>query len=66
MKKKGRKRGGPKLTNDLSVERSGLLGGVVLRVGADVATTDVLDGHVLDVEADVVSWLVCVVLHMSE
>ena len=41
--------------NDLGVEGSGLLGGVVLRVGADVSSSDVLDGDVLDVEADVVS-----------
>lgn len=41
--------------NDLGLEGSGLLGGVVLRVRADVSTTDVLDGDVLDVEADVVS-----------
>jgi hypothetical protein len=37
--------------DNLGVEGSGLLGGVVLRVGADVTTTDVLDGDVLDVEA---------------
>jgi len=42
--------------NDLGVERSGLHGGVVLGVGADVSSSDVLDGHVLDVETDVVSW----------
>lgn len=41
--------------NDLGVERSGLLGGVVLRVGADVSSSDVLDRDVLDVETDVVS-----------
>jgi hypothetical protein len=41
--------------NDLGVERSSLLGGVVLRVGADVSTADVLDRDVLDVEANVVS-----------
>lgn len=38
--------------NDLGVEGGGLLGGVVLRVRADVSTADVLDGNVLDVEAD--------------
>lgn len=42
--------------NDLGVERSGLLGGVVLRVGTDVSSSNVLDGHVLHVETDVVSW----------
>ena len=36
--------------NDLGVEGSGLLGGVVLRVTADVSTTDVLDRDVLDAE----------------
>ena len=41
--------------DDLSQERLGALGGVVLGVTSDVATTDILDGHVLDVEADVVS-----------
>lgn len=41
--------------DDLGVEGSGLLGGVVLGVGGDVATTDILDGDVLDVEADVVT-----------
>jgi len=43
--------------DDLSVETLGLLGGVVLAVRADVTTSDVLDGHVLDVESDVVTWL---------
>ena len=38
--------------NDLGVERSGLLGGVVLRVTADISTADVLDGDVLDAVAD--------------
>jgi len=41
--------------DDLSLERSGLAGGVVLGVGSDHTTTDVLDGDVLDVEADVVT-----------
>ena len=41
--------------DDLSVEGSGLLSGVVLGVGGDVATTDILDGDVLDVETDVVT-----------
>lgn len=41
--------------DDLGVEGSGLLGGVVLGVGGDVATADILDGDVLDVEADVVT-----------
>lgn len=41
--------------DDLSVERSSLHGGVVLGVGADVSSSDVLDRDVLDVETDVVS-----------
>jgi len=41
--------------DDLGVEGSGLLGGVVLGVGADVSSSDVLDGNVLDVESDVVT-----------
>lgn len=32
--------------DDLSGEGSGLLGGVVLGVGGDVTTTNILDGHV--------------------
>jgi hypothetical protein len=42
--------------NDLGVERVGTLGGVVLGVTSNVTTTDFLDGNVLDVEADVVTW----------
>jgi len=41
--------------NDLGVERGSALSRVVLGVRSDVATTDVLDGHVLDVEANVVT-----------
>lgn len=41
--------------DDLGVERRGLLGGVVLGVTTNVSTTDILNGHVLDVESDVVS-----------
>jgi hypothetical protein len=41
--------------DNLSVERSGFLGRVVLRVGSDVTTADILDGDVLDVETDVVT-----------
>lgn len=41
--------------DDLSVEGSGLLGRVVLGVGGDVSTADILDRDVLDVEADVVT-----------
>jgi hypothetical protein len=41
--------------NDLGVEGLGTLGGVGLGVTGNVATTDLLDGDVLDVEADVVT-----------
>merc|ERR1740130_2405954 len=41
--------------NDLGVERDGLLRRIVLGVTADVATTDLLDGNVLDVESNVVA-----------
>ena len=41
--------------DDLGVERLDLLGGVVLRIGGDVASTDFLDGNVLDVEADIIT-----------
>jgi len=42
--------------DNLGVERISSLGRVVLGVTGDVATTNLLDGDVLDVEADVVSW----------
>jgi len=41
--------------DDLGVEGLGTLGRVVLGVTSDVATTDLLHGDVLDVEADVVT-----------
>lgn len=41
--------------NDLGVEGLGTLGRVVLGVTGNVATTDLLDGNVLDVEANVVT-----------
>jgi hypothetical protein len=41
--------------NDLSNEATGLLGGVVLAVRGDISTTDVLDGNVFDIEANIVS-----------
>lgn len=41
--------------DDLGVEGVATLGGVVLGVTGNVATTDLLDGDVLDVEADVVT-----------
>ena len=43
--------------DDLGVERSGLLGGVVLRVRGDVSTADILNRYVLDVETNVVTRL---------
>lgn len=43
--------------DDLGVEGIAALRWVVLGVTGDVATTDLLDGDVLDVEADVVTWL---------
>ena len=42
--------------NDLSIEGFGTLRGVVLGVTSNVTTADFLDGHVLDVEADIVTW----------
>jgi len=42
--------------DDLGVERSSTHGRVVLAVTGDVTTTNLLDGNVLDVEPDVVTW----------
>lgn len=42
--------------DDLSGEVNGFLGWVVLEVGTDVTSLDVLNGDVLDVETDVVTW----------
>ena len=42
--------------DDLGVEGLGSLWWIVLGVTGDVTTTDLLDGDVLDVEADVVTW----------
>jgi len=42
--------------DDLSLEGLGLLGWVVLGVRSNVSTTDVLDGNVLNIESDVVTW----------
>jgi len=42
--------------DDLSIERLGALWWIVLRVTADEATAKILDGDVLDVETNVVSW----------
>ncbi len=38
-----------------ALKDSGLLSGVVLGVGGDVSTADILDGNVLDVETDIVT-----------
>jgi len=42
--------------NDLGIEGIGTLWRVVLGVTGNVATTDFLDGNVLDVEANIVAW----------
>lgn len=42
--------------DDLGGERGSLLGGIVLGVTANVSTSDILDGDVLDVESDIVTW----------
>mmetsp|Transcript_16754 Transcript_16754/g.37905 ORF Transcript_16754/g.37905 Transcript_16754/m.37905 type:complete len:525 (-) Transcript_16754:84-1658(-) len=42
--------------DDLGDEGGGSLGWVVLGVGGDVSSLELLDGDVLDVESDVVSW----------
>ncbi len=42
--------------NDLSVEGVSALGGVVFGVTSNVPTTNLLDGHVLDVESNIVAW----------
>ena len=41
----------------LGSEFSGLLGRVVLGVGGDKATLELLDRHILDVEAHIVTWI---------
>jgi len=41
--------------DDLGEERFGFLGGIVLAVGGDHSSFDVLDGDVLDVESNIVS-----------
>jgi len=42
--------------DDLGVEGFGFSGWVVFAVRADVTSSDVFDGDVLDVETDVVTW----------
>ena len=54
--------------DNLSDEHLGVGGGVVLGVGSDVTSLDILDGQVLDVEADVVTWgglLDLLVMHLD-
>ena len=41
--------------NDLGGEVLGSAGGLVLGVGGDISTLDILDRDVLDVESDIVS-----------
>ena len=41
--------------DDLGGEVSNAVGGVPLRIGSNVSTTDILDGDVLDVESDVIA-----------
>jgi len=41
--------------DDLGVERRSLLGRVILGVGSDIAAANILDGHVLHVETDIVT-----------
>lgn len=43
--------------DDLSIERVGALWRVILGITGNITTTDFLDGYVLDVEADVVTWV---------
>jgi len=42
--------------DNLSDEGGGILGWVILGVGADITSLDILDGQVLDVETNVVTW----------
>jgi len=54
--------------DDLGSELSSGLGWVFFAVGSNMSTTDVLDGDVLDVEANVVSWVGCLksfVMHLD-
>ena len=54
--------------DDLGDEHLGVSAWVVLGVGSDVASLDILDGEILDVEADVVTWeslLDLLVMHLD-
>ena len=43
--------------DDLSEEVSSILSGVILGVGGDETSSEILDGQVLDVETNVITWL---------
>merc|ERR1739844_12036 len=54
--------------DDLGDEHVSVSAWVILRVGSDVASLDILDGEILDVEADVVTWeglLDLLVMHLD-
>ena len=42
--------------DDLRVERSDFFGWVILGIGSDVSSADILDGDTFDVETNVVTW----------
>jgi len=42
--------------DNLRVERSSFFSGVVLGIGSDITSSDILDGDTLNVETDVVTW----------
>jgi len=43
--------------DNLGKEVSGILGWVVLGVGSDVTSLKILDGQVLNVETNIITWL---------
>jgi len=54
--------------DDLGDEHLGVSAGVVLGVGSDVASLDILDGQVLNVETNVITWVGCLdllVMHLD-
>jgi hypothetical protein len=42
--------------DDLSIERVGAFGWIILGISGDIASTDFLDRDILDVEANIVTW----------
>merc|ERR550519_1669260 len=42
--------------NDLGVEVLALFGWIILRVGSNISSANFFDGHILDIEANVVTW----------